>query len=81
MLAEFGLKLIEWLHEAKVDVRSLDRPTALRIFDGILHYATTGAGDVIPLHGGMAGAFRLLFAFHENTMRIFRVRPRSNAYC
>ena len=29
---------IECLDEAKVDVRCLDRPTAMRIFDGILCY-------------------------------------------
>lgn len=78
---------IEWLDEAKADVRSLDRPTAMRIFDGILHYARTGGGDVAPLHGDMAGSFRLrlgdyrvLFALEDNVMRIFGVRHRSEAY-
>ena len=78
---------IEWLDEAKADVRSLDRPTAMRIFDGILHYAHTGGGDVAPLHGDMAGSFRLrlgdyrvLFALKDNVMRIFGVRHRSEAY-
>jgi mRNA-degrading endonuclease RelE of RelBE toxin-antitoxin system len=40
-----------------------------------------------PLHGEMAGAFRLrlgdyrvLFTFHEDVMRIFGVRHRSEAY-
>jgi hypothetical protein len=50
---------IEWLDQAKMDVRRLDRPTAMRIFAGILRYARTGGGDVAPLHGDMAGAFRL----------------------
>ena len=78
---------IDWLDDAKVDVRKLDRPTALRVFNSILHYARTGTGDVIPLHGRMAGSFRLrigdyrvLFTFHQNTMHIFGVRPRSGAY-
>lgn len=78
---------IEWLDEAKADVRSLDRSTAMRIFDGILHYARTGGGDVAPLHGDMAGSFRLrlgdyrvLFALEDNVMRIFGVRHRSQAY-
>ncbi len=78
---------IEWLDEAKADVRRLDRPTAMRIFDGILHYALTGGGDVAPLHGDMAGSFRLrlgdyrvLFALEDNDMRIFGVRHRSEAY-
>jgi hypothetical protein len=34
--------LIEWLDEARADVRRVDRPAAMRIFDGILHYARTG---------------------------------------
>jgi len=78
---------IEWLDEAKTDVRRLDRPTAMRIFDGILHYTRTGGGDVAPLHGDMAGSFRLrlgdyrvLFALQDNVMRIFGVRHRSEAY-
>jgi mRNA-degrading endonuclease RelE of RelBE toxin-antitoxin system len=78
---------IEWLDEARADVRRLDRPTAMRIFQGILHYAQSGAGRIEPLHGGMAGSFRLrvgdyrvLFALADNTMRIFGVRHRSEAY-
>ena len=78
---------IEWLDDAKLDVRSMDRATAMRMFDGILHYAKTVGGDVIPIHGDMAGAFRLrlgdyrvLFSLHQNTMYIFGVRPRSEAY-
>ena len=78
---------IEWLEEATVDVRRLDRPTALRIFDGILHYARTSGGDVEPLHGDMIGSFRLrigdyrvLFTLEDNAMRVFGVRHRSEAY-
>ena len=78
---------IEWLDEARADVRRLDRPSAMRIFDSVLHYARTGGGDVEPLHGDMAGSFRLrvgdyriLFALQEDVMRIFGVRHRSQAY-
>jgi len=78
---------IEWLEEAKADVRAVDRAIAMNIFDGVLHYARTGGGKVMPLHGDMAGAFRLrlgdyrvLFTLHENTMRIFGVRHRSQSY-
>jgi len=78
---------IEWLDQARADVHHLDRATAMRIFDGILHYARTGGGDVTALHGDMAGAFRLrhgnyrvLFTLEDNTMRIFGVRHRSEAY-
>ena len=78
---------IEWLDEAKADVRRLDRATAMRLFDGILHYARAGGGHVAPLHGDMAGSFRLrlgdyrvLFTLEENVMRIFGVRNRREAY-
>jgi mRNA interferase RelE/StbE len=78
---------IEWLDEARADVRRLDRVVALQLFEGILHYASTGGGDVAPLHGDMAGAFRLrvgdyrvLFSLQDHTMRIFGVRHRSEAY-
>jgi mRNA-degrading endonuclease RelE of RelBE toxin-antitoxin system len=74
---------IEWLEEARADIRRLDRTTAMRIFDGILSHAQTGAGNVEPLHGPLAGAFRLrvggyrvLFSMEENRMRIFGVRSR-----
>ena len=78
---------IEWLDEGNADVRRLDRATAMRIFDGVLYYARTGGGDVAPLHGDMAGSFRLrlgdyrvLFALQDNVMCIFGVRHRSEAY-
>jgi mRNA interferase RelE/StbE len=78
---------IQWLDEAKADVRRLDRATALRLFDAILHYAPTGSGNIEPLHGDMSGAFRLrlgdyrvLFSLQDDVMRIFGVRHRSHAY-
>jgi len=78
---------IDWLDEAKADVRRLDRATAMRVFDGILHYARTGGGNIEPLHGEMTGAFRLrlgdyrvLFSLQDDAMRIFGVRHRSQAY-
>ena len=59
----------------------------MNIFDGVLHYARTGGGKVLPLHGDMAGFFRLrlgdyrvLFTLHDDAMRIFGVRHRSEAY-
>jgi mRNA-degrading endonuclease RelE of RelBE toxin-antitoxin system len=78
---------IEWLDEAKADVRAIDQPNAMRLFEGILRFARTGAGDVNTLHGDMAGAFRLrvgdyrvLFTLEEDAMRIFGVMHGSQAY-
>jgi len=69
------------------DVRGIDQPTAMRLFEGILRFARTGAGDVNALRGDMAGAFRLRigdyrvpFTLQEDTIRIFGVRHRSEAY-
>lgn len=59
----------------------------MRIFEGVLHYARTGGGNVEPLHGDMIGSFRLrlgdyraLFDLQDDVMRIFGVRHRSEAY-
>ena len=78
---------IEWLDQARDDVRRLDRAIAMRLFEGILRFARSGSGDVTTLHGDMAGSFRLrlgdlrvLFTVEQNTMRIFGVRHRSEAY-
>jgi mRNA-degrading endonuclease RelE of RelBE toxin-antitoxin system len=78
---------IEWQETARLEIRLIDRPTAMQIFEGIEHYARTGAGSVAPLHGRLAGSFRLriadyrvLFKLENNTMRIFGVRHRSEAY-
>jgi len=78
---------IEWLDEAKADIRALDQATAMRLFEGILRFARTGSGDVSMLHGDLAGAFRLrlgdyrvLFTLEDDAMRIIGVRHRSEAY-
>jgi len=78
---------IEWLDEAKADVRAVDQATAMRLFEGILRFARNGSGDLNALHGDMAGAFRLrlgdyrvLFTLEDDVIRIFGVRHRSQAY-
>ena len=78
---------IVWLDNAKADVRRLDRETAMRIFETVLHFARTGGGNLTSLRGDLAGGFRLrhgdyrvLFTFERNSMRIFGVKHRSEAY-
>ena len=78
---------IEWLEEARIDVRRLDRGVAMRIFDGVLHYSRTGSGNVAALQGEWAGTFRLrvgdyrvLFTLEDRAVLIFGVRHRSEAY-
>lgn len=78
---------IEWLEEARADVRALDREAAMRIFDGVLHFARAGSGDLKTLHGALSGSLRLrvgdyrvLFKLEGNIMQIFGVRHRGVAY-
>jgi mRNA interferase RelE/StbE len=78
---------VEWLDEARADVRKLDRATAMRLFEGVLHFARTGSGGVKALQSNMAGVLRLrvgdyrvFFTLEDGAMRIFGVRHRSEAY-
>lgn len=78
---------IEWLDEAKADVRALDQPTAMRIFDGLLRFARSGAGDLAALQGELAGAtrlrlgdYRVLFTLEKNVVQVFAVKHRSEVY-
>ena len=48
---------IEWLDEAKADIRAMDRITAMRIFEGILRFSHSGTGDITTLQGILAGSF------------------------
>jgi mRNA-degrading endonuclease RelE of RelBE toxin-antitoxin system len=59
----------------------------MRIFECILRFSQTGAGDIKTLHGDMAGSLRLrfgdyrvMFYLEDGDMRIFGVRRRSEAY-
>jgi len=78
---------IEWLDEAKADVRRVEgrRPCAC----SMAFFTTRARVPAIlhPLHGDMAGAFRLrlgdyrvLFTLHDDAMRIFGIRNRREAY-
>jgi hypothetical protein len=46
---------VDWSDEARADVRAFDRPTAMRIFDGVLRFVRTGRGDVQEIKGDAAG--------------------------
>lgn len=59
----------------------------MRIFEGVLHFAQTGGGDLTSLHGELAGSsrlrlgdYRVLFHLEEDTINIFGVRHRSEVY-
>ena len=59
----------------------------MHLFEGILRFLRTGAGEVNTLHGDLAGAsrlrlgdYRVLFTLEDGAMRIFGVRHRREAY-
>lgn len=78
---------IEWSEEARADVRRLDKPSAMRVFQGLLRYIRASDGDVRALQGDLAGRYRLrignyrvCFTRTGHTLQIHWVRHRSNAY-
>jgi mRNA-degrading endonuclease RelE of RelBE toxin-antitoxin system len=78
---------IEWTDGARLDIRALDRATAMRIFDGLYHYAITGVGDVKALKGKHTGKLRLrlgdyrvFFNSAGKILRILAVMNRGEAY-
>ncbi len=79
---------IDWLDEARTDVRAIDRLVAMQLFEGIKRFARTGSGNIKNLQGDLAGAFRLrlgdyrvLFTPRTGTpCCIFEVTNRKDAY-
>ena len=68
-------------------IRRLDKPTAIRVFEVLLRFATTGEDDVKQLHGDLAGQwrlrigdYRLVFTLSGETLRVHSVRHRYQAY-
>jgi hypothetical protein len=45
------VKKIAFTSQAQADVRRLDQPTAMRIFEVLRRFAQTGVGDVKALKG------------------------------
>ena len=78
---------LEWSEEARADIRRLDKPTALRIFDAVLRFARTGQGDIKQLQGEFEGKlrlrmgdYRLFISQSGGVLRIHSVRHRKEAY-
>lgn len=81
------MKRIVWTEQAKADVRSLDKPTAMRILSALHRFAESGAGDLKKLQGEREelrlriGDYRLFFVYTgEKTLEIRHVRHRKDAY-
>ena len=80
------MKRIEWTGPAKADVRSLDKPTAMRILVGLHRFAETGEGDVKRLQGReelrlRIGDYRIFFASPTvDSLEIRSVLHRKESY-
>lgn len=79
--------LIDWTDEARADIRALDRPTAMRIFEGLHRYLLIGEGDVKKLQGKHTGKLRLrlgdyrvFFRPDGQILRILAVKNRRETY-
>ena len=81
------MKRIVWTAQAQADVRSLDKPIAMRILAALHRFAESGAGDlkVVQSEGGelrlRIGDYRLFFVYTpDETIEVRRVRHRREAY-
>jgi mRNA interferase RelE/StbE len=81
------VRKIAWSEHARIDIRSLDRDTAMRIFAALHRFAETGEGDVKKLKGESnelrlrVGDYRVRFTDEPgDILRIHSVRHRKDAY-
>ncbi len=81
------MKRIAWTIQARADIRSLDKPTAMRILHALHRFAESGEGDVKALQGGVEelrlriGGYRLFFVLTaDDIIEVRRVKHRSEAY-
>ena len=80
-------KKIAWTDQAKVDVRAIDRQTALNLLHGLARFALSEEGDVKQLQGIDPPEFRLRLGdyrvrFHDlgHSIEILHVLHRSEVY-
>lgn len=81
------MKRIAWTEQAKADLRSLDKPAAMRILSALHRFAKSGTGDLKALQGDAEelrlriGDYRLFFVYTDDeAIEIRRVRHRKEAY-
>ena len=81
------MKRIAWTEQAKDDVRSLGKATAMRILHALHRFAESGAGDIRALQGDVeelrlrVGDYRLfLVSTGDDVIEVRRVRHRREAF-
>jgi mRNA-degrading endonuclease RelE of RelBE toxin-antitoxin system len=82
-----GRIAVVWAPEARVELRAIDRKTALEILHCIDHFLATRAGDVKKLKPPLTGFrlrcgdYRVFFdAQEEKSIHITSVKHRGKAY-
>jgi mRNA interferase RelE/StbE len=80
---------LEWNEKAIEDMKSLDKPVALRIFDKAVHLAKNPVALGKPLKGLMSGMmsyrvgyYRIVYVMdaQEMTVKVLTVGHRKNVY-
>ncbi len=80
------MKRIIFSESARADIRRLDRDTAMRIFTALHRFAESGVGDVKRLKGRSeelclrVGDYRVRFTEESETLHVYRVLHRKEAY-
>lgn len=76
-----------WPESVRVELRGIDRESAMRILIALTHYGESGIGDIKALSGEWDGClrlrvgdFRVIFQITPDTIVILRVRHRSDVY-
>jgi mRNA-degrading endonuclease RelE of RelBE toxin-antitoxin system len=80
-------KRIDWTPRARLDVRGIDRATALNLLESLADYAINGYGDVERLQDISppefrlrVGDYRIRFREDAGEILVLRVLHRSAAY-
>ena len=81
-------KSVFWSTEARIDIREIDRDTALRLLKSLDRFLKTGVGDVKQLEGFdpplfrlRSGAWRIIYRHRgDDAIEVVRVRNRREAY-
>jgi mRNA-degrading endonuclease RelE of RelBE toxin-antitoxin system len=78
---------IIWLTQAKLQLRAIDQPMALRILHALDRFVKTGEGDVKRLQDIeppefrlRVGDYRLRFHYVNDTLQVTAVKHRREAY-
>ena len=81
-------KRVLWTSAARLDIRAIDRETALRLLKSLDRFQQTESGDVKQLEGFNPPQYRIRFGdwrlvfrkLRKDEIEILRVSHRRNAY-